>query len=322
MLPTSFTDRFSQIMGIKRGELASEAQAGFAQQSKDLVRRGLSTPHVTHLLHHEKAVWITNRRIESALDAIKRLFSSGHELAYSETLAAELKQLLESWATETWCKQSIDAYGPLTNEQRAKYERELFQGHGIALSKAYLEIDLLVDDIKSKVGKAQTQLKEFDQKFEILLSARQARIDFEGWANELGPTGDSIAILFVDIDNFKDFNVKHTDTVIDETILPDAMRLIHKKANHRGGGYKQGGEEFLVILPNHDRTEAAAFAEKLRSAFESATFMVRDRIEHLTVSIGVALWPQHGQSYDEVLKRANQAEADAKHTKNICIIAD
>ena len=78
----------------------------------------------------------------------------------------------------------------------------------------------------------------------------------------------------------------------------------------RGGAYKQGGEEFLVILPNHDGAEAAAFVEKLRLAFHSTTFKVKDQVEHMTVSIDVACWPRHGQTYDEVLKKANQAEVE------------
>lgn len=309
-------------MEIKQGELASEGQAKFSQRSVEFALKGLTTPQVTHLLHHEVAVWITTGRIESALDAIKRLISSGHELAYSETLATELKQLIESWATEIWCKQSIDRYGHLTDEQRAKYENDLFEKRGTALTKAYLEIDLLVDAARINAGQVQAQLKEFDQKFKILLSAGQARIDFEIWANELGLTGRSIAILFIDIDNFKGFNTKHTETVIDETLLPDTMKLINILAKHRGTAYRQGGEEFLVILPNYDRTEASAFAEKIRLAYESTTFMVGHEREHLTVSIGVALWPQHGQSYSEVLKRANRAKGDAKHTRNSCVVLE
>jgi len=241
---------------------------------------------------------------------------------YSESLASDLKLLIESEATEIWCKQLIDLYGPLTNEERAKYEKDLFEKRVVALTKAYLEINLLVDSTRTKAGQVQAQLKEFDQKFRILLSPGQARIDFEKWSEELGPTIGSIAILFIDIDNFKTFNTKHTETLIDETLLPDTMKLVNTLAMHRGGAYRQGGEEFLVILPNYDRTEASRFAEKIRLAFETHTFRVGDEVEHLTVSIGVALWPQHGQSYDEVLKKSNQAKADAKQKKNNCIVLD
>jgi diguanylate cyclase (GGDEF)-like protein len=125
----------------------------------------------------------------------------------------------------------------------------------------------------------------------------------------------------VDIDNFKRLNTRHTETIIDETILPDAMKLIQNLIRLRGGAYRHGGEEFLVILPNSDSSEATAFAEKLRSAFESTDFKVKEQVERLTISIGIALWPQHGTTYDELLKTANEAESEAKHTKNTCVLA-
>jgi diguanylate cyclase (GGDEF)-like protein len=270
-------------MNIKFEELTSEATTRFAQRSAELAGRGHVSPNNTYMLRHENVVWITTKRIESAIEAITRLLSSGHDLTYSTALSGELKALIESCATEIWCKQSIDTYGPLTNDERAQYERDLFQKRASNLGKANLEIDLLVDGLRSKEGKTQTQSKEIDQKFGILLSARQARLDFQEWVNELGPTSRSITVLFIDIDNFKAFNSRHTETVIDETILPDAMRLIHQMANQRGGAYKQGGEEFVLILPNHDRAEAAAFAEKLRLAFESTTFNVKDQVGLLPV---------------------------------------
>ncbi len=319
MLPTSFINRFSQIMDIKLSDLSTEARSRFSQRSAEMSRRGFSTPPVTPMLHHESAVWLTLGRIEAALDAIKRLISSGHALPYSEKLSVELKQLVESFATETWCKQSVDAYGPLTTDKRIEYDKDLLLQRSTALDKANLEIDLLADAARSNTAQVLPQSKEFDQKFKILLSAGQARLDFEAWMTELKPTGGSIAILFIDIDHFKTFNTKYTETVVDETLLPNAMALIQNLASQRGGAYKQGGEEFLVILPNHDRTEASAFAEKLRTAFERNLFLVEDNEERMTVSVGIALFPEHGQTYDQVLKIANKAKATAKLTRNTCV---
>lgn len=320
MLSESFTQRFAQIMNLKQREINIEGKARFSKRSAELASRGLSTPHVLPMIHHEIATWKANRRIECAIEAIKLLNSSGHESDFTETWATELKQLVESWATDTWCKQSIDAYGLVTNEQRAKYEIDLFQKRNGELTRANLEIDLLSDSARSKVGQPQQHPKELDQKFKILWSPEQARIDFEGWAKALEPTGVSIAILFIDIDHFKTFNTKHTETVIDQTLLPDTMRLIQRQTIHRGGAYRQGGEEFLIILPNHDLNESTAFAEKLRSAFETTTFIVREETERMTISIGVALWPQHGHNYQDVLEKANQGKAEAKKTRNTVAI--
>lgn len=321
MLPTSFTDRFSQIMDLKDQELASEAQGRFAKRSAEYAKRGIVVHHITPSIHHENATWMIPARIEFEVEAVKLLLSSGHELAYSETLATELKQLIESWTTEIWCKQLVDRYGPLTTDQRRQYDNDLFQIRKNGLIKANLQIDLIVDSLKSKIGNTQPQTKEREQKFGILLSARQADIDFQDWAKELKPLNGVIAILFVDIDNFKPFNTQYTNAVVDETILPDAMRLIQNVMLFRGGAYRHGGEEFLLILPNYDLSEATTFAKKVRTAFEETGFKVKDKVERLTVSIGIALWPKHGSRFSEVLEAANSAEIEAKGPKNSCVCA-
>jgi diguanylate cyclase (GGDEF)-like protein len=120
------------------------------------------------------------------------------------------------------------------------------------------------------------------------------------------------SVLFFDIDNFKKLNKRYTETKVDEKLLPEAQRLIKSLSNGRGGAYRHGGEEFVIIIPNHDQNEALVFAEKVRSAFEAHSFDAFGSRAHLTVSVGVALWPDHGVDFGSVLKAANLAEHNAK----------
>ena len=154
--------------------------------------------------------------------------------------------------------------------------------------------------------------KELEQKFKILLSQPQEQRDFDNWRAGAGEPSFPIGVLFIDIDNFKELNNRHTETTVDKTILPQAQILLRQVTAHRGGAYRHGGEEFVVLLPNHDLDEAARFAEKLRKAFETCRFQVSDEEEALTVSIGVAIWPDHGKTLSEVLDAANEAEHLAK----------
>ena len=131
--------------------------------------------------------------------------------------------------------------------------------------------------------------------------------------DEVGEETVQIGVLFVDIDNFKQLNERHTETLIDDTILPEAQKLLKRLAVIRGAAYRHGGEEFVVQLPNHNFEEVMAFAEKVRAAFEKYQFEVDGTHEALTVSIGVAMWPDHGESLNEVLTAANRAEHVAKH---------
>ncbi len=163
--------------------------------------------------------------------------------------------------------------------------------------------------------------KEREQKFGILLSPGQAERDFEAWAAQAATLGTQIAVLFVDIDRFKSLNERFTHTKIDETILPETQRLLAKLVHSRGEAYRHGGEEFLLIMPNLDRREAEAFAEKVRAAFEAREIKVGSETVRVTVSVGVAVWPDSGKTYGEVLGAANRAEVEAKDTRNAVRVA-
>lgn len=97
--------------------------------------------------------------------------------------------------------------------------------------------------------------------------------------------------------------------------------MLAELVHGRGEAYRYGGEEFVLIVPNHDRTEAEAFADKLRKAFDEQGFEIDGTMEKVTVSVGVALCPEHGATYKEVLAAANRAEADAKQTRNTVKVA-
>lgn len=168
-----------------------------------------------------------------------------------------------------------------------------------------------VDELKEK-AKTLTATKELEQKFRILLSPQQEQKDFENWRDEARKLSYSIGILFIDIDHFKEVNERYTETKVDETILPQAQHLLRQLTDQRGAAYRHGGEEFVVIISNHDRAEVTAFAEKVRAAFERHKFRVDDSDATATVSIGVAVWPDHGNEFSEVLAAANKAEHLAK----------
>lgn len=164
--------------------------------------------------------------------------------------------------------------------------------------------------------------KELEQKFGILFSLPQASSDFDEWVADSEDQGFSIGVLFIDIDHFKNLNERYTETEVDKTILPEFQNLLKQLAANRGAAYRHGGEEFVVLLPNHDSTEVMAFAEKVREVIESHRFQAAGKDEKLTVSIGVAIWPAHGDSLAELMSAANNAENEAKKEgRNIVKIA-
>ena len=63
------------------------------------------------------------------------------------------------------------------------------------------------------------------------------------------------------------------------------------------------------------------FGEKVRATVEAREFPVPGSTERITVSVGLALFPKHGQTYQGVLKAANDAALVAKRTRNTVCIA-
>jgi diguanylate cyclase (GGDEF)-like protein len=133
---------------------------------------------------------------------------------------------------------------------------------------------------------------------------------------------EPMAVLLIDIDHFKMVNDRHGHLVGDEalravaTILRSAIR-----AKDVIGRF--GGEEFVIALPDTDLADAQVTADRLRTAVAASPLAamcagVLDDPQldpdtfHLTVSIGIAVFPSDGQTVDELLFRADRAMYAAK----------
>ncbi|MEP6636707.1 MAG: GGDEF domain-containing protein [Acidobacteriota bacterium] len=306
------------MMEIKLDEIAQDTQNAFTGDSAEANRRGLIHSSYNLGLYQRRRVQQIEQRVEAVLACQKRLISAVR-LPFSGTLASELKAQSEEWVTPEWCEQSVqsDPDLGLTKDYKPGFREETLQARNSALKKASIEIDLLVDELRTE-GNTQkpTLSKELDQKFKILLSPGQAEKDFADWSQQLSPVNGQIAVLFADLDNFKALNTKYSEPKIDQSLLPDAMHLIEGLTRMRGGAYKHGGDEYVLILPNHDAMEAAGFAEKLRKAIQQFEFKVDTDLVHITVSLGIAVWPVHGAAYQDLLVKASEAKTQAKIQKN------
>ncbi|ADB29458.1 diguanylate cyclase [Kribbella flavida DSM 17836] len=173
-----------------------------------------------------------------------------------------------------------------------------------ALLLGQLESEVQTDP-KTKLGRVDWWRQRTE---EMLRTARTQR--------------EPMAVLLIDIDHFKQVNDRHGHLVGDEalravaTILRSAIR-----AKDVIGRF--GGEEFVIALPDTDGTDAAVTADRLRSAVAASPLAamcagVLDDPEldpdtfHLTVSVGVAVYPSDGHTVDELLRRADRAMYAAK----------
>ena len=121
--------------------------------------------------------------------------------------------------------------------------------------------------------------------------------------------GSGLAILMIDIDHFKTVNDDFGHLLGDEVLKHTATIFSHqlRKVDFI---CRFGGEEFAIILPSTTLESAAAVAEKLRRAFFSHAFSGIPR--PVTVSIGVAAFPENGVHRDTLVQAADRALYQAK----------
>ncbi len=133
-------------------------------------------------------------------------------------------------------------------------------------------------------------------------------------------THEPLAILVIDIDDFKRLNDRQGHKAGDE-LLVGIARILNESSRENDFVARYGGEEFVVLAPVTDMTGAVALAEKVRSSVEEASFILGDskRLTKVTVSIGVA---QYKGNRRQFFQAADQALYRAKAAGKNCVIAD
>lgn len=122
----------------------------------------------------------------------------------------------------------------------------------------------------------------------------------------------SLALLWIDLDHFKQVNDKLGHAAGD-SVLRGLSNLLSSRVRQVDLVSRFGGEEFVVVLPEMDASEAQQSAERLRQLVESSPQQLDDgRSVNLTMSIGVALYPDHGEDAPSLIAAADQAMYQAK----------
>ncbi|MCP3848629.1 MAG: sensor domain-containing diguanylate cyclase [Gammaproteobacteria bacterium] len=120
------------------------------------------------------------------------------------------------------------------------------------------------------------------------------------------------SVLMIDIDHFKKINDTHGHQIGDQTLkqFSDFLKITLRTTDYIA---RYGGEEFIIILPETTREKAIKMAERLRLKTTTLIINKADTNLNITISIGVASYPDSAQSYDKLLEVADAAMYNAKH---------
>ncbi|HYC51897.1 MAG TPA: diguanylate cyclase [Gemmatimonadaceae bacterium] len=189
-------------------------------------------------------------------------------------------------------------------------------GEVSALTKVFNEMVARLRQGRQELASVNERLRAQNQELERLsvtdgltgLSNHRAlmqRLNEETMRSRRGK--HSFAVIMSDVDNFKQYNDTfghpEGDVVLKKVagILKEATRTVDCAARY-------GGEEFAILLPETDLAGALEVAERVRSRVEAAEFPGRK----VTLSIGVAVYPKHGDTAANVIGAADAALYVAK----------
>lgn len=137
-----------------------------------------------------------------------------------------------------------------------------------------------------------------------------------------GRNGNPVGIISFDIDHFKMLNDRFGHEAGD-AVLRSLGPLIKRHFRSEDIACRYGGEEFTVVLPDSPLERTANRAESLRSAVEALRTPFPTGDLSVTVSIGVAEFPLHGESHTDVMRAADLALYAAKaRGRNVVDVAD
>ena len=131
--------------------------------------------------------------------------------------------------------------------------------------------------------------------------------------------GDEVSLMLLDIDHFKRINDTYGHAAGDE-ILRSLSIIISVNIRREDIPCRYGGEEFVIVMPNAPLHIAEKRADTLHKKINALQVDFDGQKLGITVSLGIAAFPQHGITGDEVLRCADRALYEAKQAGRNCII--
>lgn len=129
------------------------------------------------------------------------------------------------------------------------------------------------------------------------------------------------SLIMMDIDDFKRLNDTHGHLVGDEALV-NITRAVRGSIRAIDVAARYGGEEFTVILPQTSKQAARTMANRIgRAVARTPILSTKGDTVHLTMSLGVASFPDDAQALDDLLRHADQALYEAKRRgKNQAVV--
>ncbi len=208
--------------------------------------------------------------------------------------------------------------GTAVNGEALEGERALSDGDRIFVGDSVLEYSH-GDPVRADFHGALHHLVSRDYLTGLLVKNR-FDAEFEHSLEVASSAGQPLGVLMADIDNLKKINDAHGH-LLGEYVVGEIGRIIGELHEEEGRqATRFGGDEYQTILPGLNKDEALEVAEEIRRRVEEHAFEERGATVYPTLSLGVATYPEDGETRaaltraaDEALYRAKRAGGNAVH---------
>ncbi|HEX8283661.1 MAG TPA: GGDEF domain-containing protein [Pyrinomonadaceae bacterium] len=152
-----------------------------------------------------------------------------------------------------------------------------------------------------------------------LHNARYLRQYLVGELKRARRYGSQVSAFFLDLDDFKQVNDSHGH-LVGSHVLMEMAGVILASVRDTDVVSRYGGDEFVVVLPETDLDMGLRVAERVRERIAAHAFNGGRGLRlRLTASFGVASFPEHAQSPQQLVARADAAMYEAKASRKNCV---
>lgn len=126
-------------------------------------------------------------------------------------------------------------------------------------------------------------------------------------------TNDLFSLAIMDIDNFKSYNDKYGHMAGD-IVIKHIAKILKETVEGTDIVSRYGGEEFAILFPGRKKEETIKILEAIRKKLSTSPIVLRRQDTHITVSIGLAVFPEDADGSDKLFRNADRMLYKAKET--------
>ncbi len=264
------------------------------------------TREITSSLSEEESLGIFKEKLKDHAEFV--------DCTFVHALSAELKKLKETGDYFVFMlkgKRRKIGYLAIQGLKEEDREKVMILGHQFALAlrrvHLYKEIEMIAIT-------------------DSLTGLYTRRYVMERFAEEVGRAKvrkSELALLMIDVDFFKNLNDTYGHLTGDQ-VLTEIGSIIRMNVREIDIAGRYGGEEFCVVLPDTDTHGAKYAAKRIHRAAQEAEISAFDAKINITVSVGIAMFPQHAKDMNDLIEKADYALYRVKKygRNNVCCFGE